>query len=149
MRLDKISTIEEGNKYLEAFRNDYNKRFGKKPQSAENAHRKLYEECDLKRTLCRKEKRKITKNMEIQYKRKTYQLKFKSTRRGENRCVMASEIDDEVVIEYEGKECSYTVLEDQPYQEEVMDRKKLDAFLDKKKPMTVIERHRKGINTRF
>jgi hypothetical protein len=149
MRLDGISTVEEGNKYLEAYRNDYNKRFGRKSRSAENAHRKLSDGCNLKRILCRKEKRKISKNMEVQYKCKTYQLKFKSTRRAEKRCVMVSEIDGKVVIEYEGKECSYTVLEDQPYREEVMDRKKLDAFLDRKKPMTVIERHRKGINTKF
>jgi transposase len=143
MRLEKISSIENGNKYLEKFRKEYNIRFGKKPQSEENAHRQLWREIVLDRTLCIKEKRKVSKNMEVRYKHKTYQLISKENLK--DRAVLVCECKDGIRIEINGKECRYKIFEEQPYVECVMDRKKIDAFLDRKKPMSGIERYRRKI----
>ena len=150
MRLEKISSIEEGNKFLENFRIDYNKRFARKPKNSENTHRDYFEEEKLNNILCIKEQRKISKNLNIQYKHKTYQI----TPRGKGRrligkTILLYELDDKVALEYMGELYDYTVFEDQPYVENVMDRKKIDAFLDKKKPMPMIQKYRRKIATNY
>jgi hypothetical protein len=64
------------------------------------------------------------------------------------RSVTIYEIRDEVVLDYEGKKMGYSVYEEQPHVT-VMDRKRLDAFLDRKEPMSIIQRHRKGARVNF
>lgn len=150
MRLDGISSMEEGNKYLEGFRANYNNRFAKEPREPKDAHRELPERIDLNKILCRKVERKISKSLEIQYKHKTLQLVAKNNgRRMIGKVVQIFELDNEIKIEFEGQEYDYTVFEDQPYQERVMDRKRVDAFLDRNKSMSIVERHRKEIAVNF
>ena len=150
MRLDGISSIEEGNRYLEAFRKDYNERFGRLPRSMENAHRRLDEEMNLNHILCRKEERKVSKSLEIRYKHKTYQLIPKSNnRRLIGARALISELEEGLKIEIRGEEYDYKVYEDQPYEERVIDRKNIDAFLNRKKPQSTIQKQRRGIAVNF
>lgn len=150
MRLEKISSMEEGNKYLEKFRIDYNKRFARKPKNPKNAHRIYSGEEKLNNILCIKEQRKISKNLSIQYNHKTYQIIPNGNgRRLIGKTILLYEIDNKVILDYMGKQYNYAIYEDQPYIDNVMDRKKLDAFLDKKKPMTAIQRYRKKISINF
>ena len=150
MRLEKISSIEEGNAYLEGFRVEYNHRFGRAPHSSENAHRELPSGMILEKVLCRKENRKISKSLEVAYKHKTYQIETKGNdRKLVGKTVQVVEHINGIIIEFDGEEFEYRLFEDQPYQESVMDRKTIDAFIDKKKPMTMIERYRKGKAVNF
>ncbi|MDA1197406.1 MAG: ISNCY family transposase [Nanoarchaeota archaeon] len=150
MRLEGISSIEEGNKYLESYREEYNHRFGRVAQSSENAHRELAKGTDIDKVLCRKEERKISKSLEIQYKHKTYQLIPKGNgRKLAGKTAMITEHVDGIRIEFDGEEYDYTLFGDQPYFEHVMDRKKVDAFLDRKKPLSIIQRHRMGMVVNF
>jgi len=150
MRLEKISSMEEGNKFLENFRIDYNKRFARKPKNTQNAHRDHSEEENLNNILCVKEQRKISKNLNIQYKNKTYQIIPKGNgRRLIGKTILLYEMDNKVALEYMSERYDYTIFEDQPYVENVMDRKKIDAFLDKNKPMPIIQKHRRKIATNF
>ena len=150
MRLEKISSMKEGNEYLEKFRIDYNKRFSRKPKDARNAHRSYSERENLNNILCVKEQRKISKNLNIQYKHKTYQIIPKGNgRRLIGKTILLSEINNKIVLEYLGEQYDYNIYEDQPYFERVMDRKKLEAFLDKKKSMPIIQRHRRKIATNY
>lgn len=125
MRLDNISFIEEGNCYLEAgFREDYNLRFGREAKYKESAHTELSKEIDLNRVLRRKEKRKISKSLEIHYQHTVYQILPKNnSRRLAGKVALISEFDDGIGIEYE-----YKIYNEQPYQEAVMDRKKSMPF---------------------
>lgn len=144
MRLDGVSSIEAGNTYLKGFIEEYNRRFGKAPQSKENMHRNLPEEMDLNRILCRKEERKISKSLEVQYKHATYQLIAKgNSRRLMGKKAHLLECEDRIRIEVEGEEYEYKMYQEQAYEETIIDRKRIDAFLSKKKPMTGIEQHRK------
>lgn len=148
MRLEKINTIEEGNKYIEKFRKDYNKRFGRKAKNPEDAHKKLKGQVKLERILCIKEERTISKRFTVQYENKTYQLKDNSYRLiGKKICIY--EMGTKMILEYEGKEYEYTVYEEQPYEKCEMDRKRLESYLDKKKPLTIIERQRKRMAVNF
>lgn len=148
MRLEKINSIEEGNKYLEKFRKDYNKRFGRRAKNPEDAHKKVESKVKLERILCIKEERIVSKRFTVQYESKTYQLKDNS-RRLIGKKIYVYGMDSRVILEHEGKEYEYTIYEEQPYEEREMDRKKLEAFLDKKKPLTIIERRRKGMAVNF
>jgi len=150
MRLDGISSIEEANKYLESFKEDYNQQFAKVARNPENAYRRMPEDLDLNKILCRKEERKISKNLEIQYMHKTYQLTSKNnSRRLIGKTALILELGNEIEIEFEGQRYDYKIYEDQSCQNQVMDRKKIDAFLDKKQPMTINERNLKKIATNF
>ena len=150
MRLDGISTIEEGNEYLKEYRRDYNQRFGKAPRSKENAHREFLGELELSKILCRQEKRKVSKSLEVRYKHITYQLLPKgNSQRLIKKEVILSETEEGLVIEFEGKEYEYKVYQEQAYEEPVIDRKNVDAFLDRKKAMSSIEKHRRKISINF
>lgn len=150
MRLENISSFEEGNKYLKNFKNDYNRRFSRKPKSNENAHRDLSEDIKLDYVLCKKEKRKVSKNLTIQYKHKTYQLTPKgNSRRLVGKSILLYELGKNIALEYMGNHYDYTIYEERPYVETVMCRKKMEAFLDKKRPMSIIERQRRKKTINF
>jgi|HubBroStandDraft_6_1064221.scaffolds.fasta_scaffold322674_1 transposase len=150
MRLEGISSIEEGNRYLEKFRIDYNKRFGKAPQTKEGAYREIPHGKDLDKILCKKEERKVSKTLEVHYKQTTYQLVPKgNSRKLVGATVLILDLEKRTAIEFQGEEIEYKIYNEQPYQEFVMDRKRIDAFLDRKKPKTIIEKHRKGIAINF
>ena len=145
MRLENISSIKEGNRYLKKFKNDYNKRFAKVPKSRENAHRDIPLGIDLDRVLCEKEKRKISKNLTIQYQHKTYQLIPKGNkRRLVGKTILLCKMGKNIIFEYMGDIYEYTIYEERPYVNTVMCRKRMEAFLDKKRPMSIIERHRRN-----
>lgn len=150
MRLEGISSIEEGNVYLEKFMQDYNKRFGKQPRNPENAHRELSEDKKLDKILCVKETRTVSKALEVQYQHKTYQLKEKMRgRQLVGAQVMILKHKNGIKIEYQGRELQYEVYGEDSYEERVLDRKNIDRFLERKKPLTRIERYRKGMAVNF
>jgi len=145
MRLKEIDSIESGNRYLKGFQIDYNKRFGRIPKNEKDAHGIVREGIDLERIFTIKEDRVVSKQLTLGYENKIYQLKSKqNSYRLIGKRALIYKRKEKVIIECDGEEQSYTIFEDQPYQV-VMDRKKIDAFLDKKKRMTIAERHRKGI----
>ncbi len=75
LRLEGISSMEEGNAFLPSFMADYNRRFAVAPASEEDAHRSVLhdaEELDL--ILRRHETRKLSKNLTFQYLNREYQI---------------------------------------------------------------------------
>lgn len=149
MRLEGISSIEEGNKYLEVFREEYNKKFAKRAKNPIDAHRAVLQRCKMEKTLCVKEKRKLSKQLTLQFENKSYQLQVeKGGRRLIGATVLLYHSGDSVVIELEGKELKYSVYEEHG-QNRIMDRKTINAFLDRKRPLTAIQRHRKKVALNF
>jgi transposase len=145
MRLKGISSIEEGNVYLEEFRKDYNSRFGKEAQSKEKANREIPSSMNLDDILCTKEARKVTKNLEVHYKHKVYQiLPNRNCKKLIGASVLISELKKGITIEHDGKKMEYKVYGEQFYQEAVMDRKRINAFLDRKKPLTALQKRKRG-----
>ena len=70
-----ISSIEEGNAYLEEFRKIYNKKFAVEPANKEDSHRVLLPS-HLKESLWMlKERRSLSKDLSFQYKTEIYQIK--------------------------------------------------------------------------
>lgn len=148
MRLENINSIEEANQYLERYIFDHNKRFGKQPKIDEDAH-KAYLRTDLNMMLCVKEERKVSKDLTIKYNNMLYMLVTEGIKyRLQGKTALISEVEGMVHIEVEGKEYRYTTYEERPYIES-MNRKQVDAWLDHKKPLTIIERRRKGMSVNF
>ena len=74
MRDKRISTIEEANEYLPEFFIEYNKKFAERPFDPFNAYRPLDQKMQLKYILSMKEERVVSKNLEVNYQNKVYQL---------------------------------------------------------------------------
>lgn len=74
MRLRKIKTIEEGNRFLKEFVLRYNKKFSKEPKQAVDLHRPLERGTDLSRILSKYEERTLTKDFLFQCHNRSYQI---------------------------------------------------------------------------
>ena len=77
MRLRGISTVEEANRYLQnEFLPDYNRRFGRPAREAGDAHRRLLpeERRRFDRIFCREERRTLTGDFTVQFKKGWFQL---------------------------------------------------------------------------
>lgn len=149
MRLEGISTMEEGNEFLKGYIEKHNKRFSKKPRDLEDAHKPLSKEVNLGKVFCEKATRKISKSLSICYKGKTYLLNGRGIKyRLIGKTAEVMELLGEVHIEVGGIGYTYTILEEQPYVEP-MNRKDVEANLDKKKHLTIIQRRRKGMSVNF
>ena len=127
LRENGISSIEEANLFLSSYMEKYNKRFGKEPASAFNAHRPLDHATDLSRILCNKEVRKVSKNLEINYKNEIYQIQAPNR---VNRLRGASvqviqKMNGEILIEYKGELLDFVLYEHIEVQPQVVDYKEL------------------------
>ncbi len=74
MRLAGVSSIQEGNAFLPAFVEDYNRRFGRAAQSPHDAHRPLVESEPLDDIFSLQDERKVSRNLTLHYKRVMYVL---------------------------------------------------------------------------
>ena len=74
MRLDNISSIEEGNDYLKTWREGFNKRFEKPARSQADAHRSLNEAVDLQSVFCHEEARTLAKDWTIQFESRMFSV---------------------------------------------------------------------------
>ncbi len=74
LREENISTIEDGNAYLEEFRKAYNKRFGKEPADTQDAHRALLASHNLDEILLEKSTRVIAKDLSFSCGSEIYQI---------------------------------------------------------------------------
>ncbi len=77
MRLEGISSIKEGNKFLTSYFKTFNSKFAVKPTSEKDVHRELLPGTELETIMCLKEQRVISKNLTFQYKNVLYQLDVK------------------------------------------------------------------------
>ncbi len=79
MRIQKIVTMEEANKCVDLFIQDYNGKFGVVPEKAFDAHRPL--NCSgesLENSLSIQTSRKLSKNLEFSFENQIYQIQTKT-----------------------------------------------------------------------
>lgn len=124
MRINRIQTMEEANKFLPKFIEEYNNKFSKTPSNPFNAYRPLNQNMQLKYILCRKEKRTVSKNLEIQYGNKIYQLlEVENLKLKGAKITVITTLEGDIAIEHEGIQLKYTCYSEQPY-------KKPDVVID-------------------
>lgn len=134
MRIQKINSIEEANRFLPQFIEDYNNRFGKEPRDIENAHRPMREEDDLERIFARRSTRKLSKNLSFQYEGLAYQIQPQNPNRFRSTHVNILERPGRpILIECRGQELPYTQWEETFHgKPKVLDSKELEAYWPKR-----------------
>lgn len=120
MRIQRISTIEEANNFLPKFFKKYNSKYAKQPSNPIDAYRPLNQGSALKYILSKKEERKVSKNLEVQYKRQIYQLTpptdLHLSLKNSNVLVVTT-LDNELAFEYQGHLLKHVCYGDLEYQE--------------------------------
>ena len=135
LRLAGISSIADGNTFLESFRRDYNARFGRTPASDHDAHRKLIkaERVRIDDFFSWQESRAVTRSLTLQYDKVVYLIKPGP----ENDKIAGQHVtvfdypDGRFKIRYEGRELPYSVFDrlSQIRQADLVNNKRLGATL--------------------
>ena len=137
MRLRGIRTIEEANRYLPTFIEEYNRKFGKEPRSTEDAHRPLREDDNLERIFARRSFRKVSKDLSFQYEGTCYQITPNLPNRfGHERVNILARPGKPILVEAGGKEYPYTKWEKEAQHEKprIFDSKELEAHWPNRLP---------------
>jgi len=113
MRLEGISNIEEGNVFLATYMAKHNQKFAVLPASDEDANRPvLHSEEELDLIFSKHHKRKLSKNLALQYSNTTYQVNIKGigyAMRGTTITVCES-FDGTVTLLYKGTSLQYSTF---------------------------------------
>ena len=113
LRLQGISDIKSANAFLPVFIKDYNQRFAKTPASSTNLHRKSRMPAkSLRHILSYQEERVISKNLEVHYENKVYQIQSKTPGYTMRRAKIKVHNDHgNITLIYKGKSLPYKVFE--------------------------------------
>jgi hypothetical protein len=135
LRLRGISDMASANAFAPTFMDDYNRRFGRAPVNPEDAHRPLLPGQDLGSVFTWQVSRRLTRNLVVHYKRRTYLVQPTPEALDLGRRRVQVEVheapDGTVVIRFEGKTLPYDVLDKQPLVDAgaLVEHKRLGAVL--------------------
>lgn len=108
LREEKISSIEERNKYLETFRKKYNKKFGKQPASPKDVHRELLPSHNLEEILIEKRERILAKDLSFSYRNEIYQIEGNKIHRYRGKKIEIREKNGEIqLVQLDGEKLKY------------------------------------------
>lgn len=147
MRLRGISSIEEGNRFLEVFLKDFEVRWSCEPLDGEDAHRRCPSKKELDRIFTKREERKLSKALDFSYGGKLYQVVNCKTpnRFAHKRITILEGLSGDRWYECEGKRVEVSLCASLRERPPVLDSKELTPMLDRKTAMTGIQRHRRGL----
>ncbi|NKE73737.1 ISNCY family transposase [Candidatus Manganitrophus noduliformans] len=111
MRLEKIASIEEANRFLEKYLPIYNRRFRVVPLKPGDLHRAAPPARELDRILCLKSERVLRKDWTISYEGKLYQIQ--KNIRAEKICV-EEWLDGSLHLSHRGRSLPYTEILSRP-----------------------------------
>ena len=133
MRLAGISSIAQGNAFLEQYMEKHNRKFAVKPADDSDAHRLvLHNEQELGLIFSIHHKRKLSKNLSLQYNNTVYQLKIKGigyAMRGAMVTVCET-FEGKVTLLYNGKEQQYETCKRGERPHPVADGKTINQAVD-------------------
>ncbi len=127
MRLKGISSMEEGNIFLEEYREQHNKKFGKEPLIKEDAHRSIAQD-DLEKVMTIQENRKLSKNLTFQYNNTIYQIQTDKPSYVMRYAgvTIINDGSNDIQVDYKGKSLVYKKWQDLPDQGRIVDSKALN-----------------------
>jgi hypothetical protein len=108
MRLRGISNMEEANTFLPEYLESINKKFGKAPANAEDAHRPLRAQDNLQQIFARTETRKLSKDLTFQHRGTLYLIQTKTPNRMRHAIItVVSQKGMPIEVEYKGLKLPY------------------------------------------
>lgn len=133
MRLANVSSMDEGNASLASYMEDHNRRFAKQPASQRDAHRQvLHSDEELNLILSIHSRRKMSKNLTLQYRNTLYQLKIKGIGYA-MRGAWATVCEDSfgtVTILYKGRRLDYSTFNLGQIPPPIADEKTINRHVD-------------------
>ena len=114
MRLRGIKTIEEGNKFLEAYLPIYKKRFSVRPREKDDVHRPLPRGIDLNAILCIKTERTLRNDFTVAHHHKLYQIE-EATKA--SKVMVQERMDGSMRITYQGQALRFREIKERPIRE--------------------------------
>jgi hypothetical protein len=134
LRERKISDIQEGNAFLEEFREIYNKKFAVEPANNEDAHRELLPSHLKEGLWMLKEKRTLSKDLSFQYKAEIYQIKSPYKHRFVGKQIDVYEQKGEVrMVMQKGQSLEYQKWKEKIFEPaKVLDTKDLESIWNPK-----------------
>lgn len=135
LRLKGISDIESANKFLPEFIESYNKKFSVEPASYIDAHRlTIPDSKHLDLILCQRHIRTISKNLEVRYNNKTYQIKTDGMGYAMRRQkVSVHELHGKVTLVYKDKVLNYKLFDQGQRPTVVVTSKELNQHINRRK----------------
>jgi hypothetical protein len=135
LRLRGICNTSDGNAFLPAFTEDFNRRFARPARNPLDAHRPLQDGESLEQIFAWRETRTMSRDLVVHYKRTTYLVQAtQETRRlaGSKRQVEVLEsADGQIEIQHQGRSLPYLIYGQQPSISpgEIVENKRLGAAL--------------------
>ncbi len=126
MRLKGISSIEEAAPYLEEYIKEHNAFFAVMPANETNMHRSCTLE-EIDRAFCYKEKRKLSKNLELSYNSRILQIQTEQigyALRGAE-VVVSEDLKGVIKITYQGNDLQYKELLVKDHQGQIKNKKEI------------------------
>jgi len=114
LRLARISTIEEANKFLKTYWPKHNRKFTVKPLKEGNLHRPVPKDMDLDAILCRKTEHPLRNDFTILHDKKLYQILDKAVGR---KVTFEERINGANHIVYNGIKLKYKQIAQRPIKE--------------------------------
>jgi transposase len=101
-KLQGITTIEEGNKFLPQYFKQHNKKFSVKPQNEEDMHIKIPKHINLNKIFCIQSERSIAKDFTVRYKGKIFQILDiqKENVLTRNKVIIEKRLDESIHVKY-------------------------------------------------
>ncbi len=129
MRLEGINTYEAANEFLPKFFKIYNQKFGVQPRDARDVHRPLPEGSDLDMVFAWQTSRIISKNLEIQFDKKIYQVISKRPAYALKKrdVLVAQHADGRVSFLLNQQPLEVKEFHQQPKQAEIVDAKRIES----------------------
>lgn len=145
MRLRGISTMEEGNRYLPAFMDAFNNKFGVVAHYPGDVHRPLLSSDDLEDILCQHHTRVVSKQLTLSYQNKRYQIQTERPLYAMRhaRVTVKEDLYGRITIAYKGNNLAYTIVEERP-KATIADAKVINQTVDRLSeslgiPITIVQ----------
>jgi len=117
MRLVGVSSIEEGNRFLESYLPVYNKRFRVLPVGQADLHRPVPKSVRLERVLCRKTERCLRNDFTVAHNGKLYQVEQRTRAK---RVVVEERLDGTMAIVHGDRSFRFREITKRPQRQEKM-----------------------------
>ena len=111
MRLKKISTVKEANKFLKSYWPKHNKRFSVEPVKEGDLHRLLPQDMDLDAILCKRTEHPLRNDFTIAHNKRLYQILDRAVGR---KVFVEERISGAIYITYKGKKLRYKAIPVRP-----------------------------------